>query len=203
MFQNRIEAAKQLASRLQHYKGTNPLVLAVPRGGVPMAKVIADALGGDLDVVLVHKLGHPDNAEYAIGAIDEDGNIYLDDPDLRNPAAEARYLTRLKALRQQYTPIKQRIDPAGRTVILVDDGIATGWTLKAAIALLKRAKAHKIVIAVPVGARDSVDELRSDLRVAELICLETPRHFGAVGQFYADFAQVEDDEVAQILASEP
>lgn len=208
MFKNRTDAGKQLADKLLSYKGKHALVLAIPRGGVPVAKPIADTIDGELDVVLVHKLGHPDNPEFAIGAIDEDGNRFLDDDvgqvrELLEKVAriERAQLKRLKELRAQYTPLKQRIDPRGRTVIVVDDGIATGWTMKAAVALLRRDKAKEIVVAIPVGAVDAIQELRSDARIAHVVCLMTPRSFSAVGVFYQDFSQVEDGEVARILAS--
>jgi len=208
MFKDRKEAASMLATRLRKYKGQKPLVLAIPRGGVPMGKIIADALEGDLDVILVHKLGHPENPEYAVGAIDEDGQIYLNADAMSDAAllsslrtVETSQLKRLKNLREQYTPLKSQTKPGGRTVIVVDDGIATGWTIKAAIAWLRRAKAKAIVIAVPVGPIVSIDELRADSRVSEVFCLKTPQHFAAVGQFYQDFSQVTDEEVAQILAS--
>lgn len=201
MFSNRIDAASKLAERLQRYKGQNPLVLAIPRGGVPMGKVIADSLDGDLDVVLVHKLGHPANPEFAFGAIDENGNVYVDSEDDRNKAVEAKELARLKQLRLQYTPLKTPVNPKGRIVIIVDDGIATGWTVKAAIAMLVHARASKIIIAVPVGPQHTLNELKSDPNVFDVLCLEAPSDFAAVGEFYRDFSQVQDQEVADILAS--
>lgn len=200
MFANRSEAALSLANALSAYKGQNPLVLAIPRGGVPLAKIIADALHGDLDVVLVHKLGYPGNPEYAFGAIDEEGNVYVEDEADRVRSVEEAQLSGLKSLRKQYTPLKERIDPKGRTVIIVDDGVATGWTVKAATAMVARANAKRIIVATPVGPKDTMQELRADPRIDELICLESPSRFSSVGEFYKDFSQVLDDEVARILA---
>lgn len=208
MFQDRAHAAHLLAKRLAPYAGKKPLVLAIPRGGVPLGKIIADVIGGELDVALVHKLGHPRNQEYAIGSIDEEGNAHLDSSVLEDsvllrslePIKQGQ-LARLKELRKQYTPLKKRLDPSNRIVILVDDGIATGWTVKAAITMLKRAKAKHIVVAAPVGPPDTIAELEA--LADEVVCLETPRSFHAVGQFYADFSQVTDEEVAEMLNQNP
>lgn len=204
MFIDRIHAATKLAARLMHYKGKNPLVLAIPRGGVPMGKVVADAIGGELDVVLVHKLGHPHNQEYAIGAIDEEGHVYFDSKDVHDEdvleeltLTKNKQLNRLKALRSQYTPLKKPADPKNRTAIIIDDGIATGWTVKAAVAFLRRAQAKRIVIATAVAPADTLRELTP--LVDEVVCLETPSPFYAVGQFFSDFSQVTDEEVAHIL----
>ena len=135
IFENRVAAARQLAAALSQYRNQHPLVLAIPRGAVPMAKVIADELNGELDVVLVHKVGAPGNPEFAIGAVDESGWVYLADYAHETGASE-QYIknevsTQLAAMRQrraQYTPIRQPIDPAGRVVIVTDDGLATGST---------------------------------------------------------------------------
>lgn len=202
MFVDRIHAATQLLGRLQAYKGQDALILAIPRGGVALAKVIADGLDAQLDLVLVHKLGHPANPEYAIGAVDEEGRVALDeDAQGLDPNTLAKQVTRqmarLKSLRTQYTPLKKRIDPKGKTVIIVDDGIATGWTVKAAIAALRRAKAKRIVVATPVGPKDSLREIEA--LADELVCLLVPPHFSAVGQFYTDFSEVSDEDVAALL----
>jgi putative phosphoribosyl transferase len=201
MFKNRTDAATLLAEHLDQYKNQNALVLAIPRGGVPIGKVIADELSADLDVVLVHKLGHPNNPEYAYGAIDEDGVVYVDPTEDRHARIEKAELERLVSLRHKYTPLTQKIDPKRRVVIIVDDGVATGWTIKAAVAFLTRAKAQSIVVAVPVSPREAIESLREDHRISDVICLRTPLHFSAVGQFYEDFSQVSDEEVEQILTS--
>jgi len=201
MFKNRLEAATKLAEHLDQYKDQNALILAIPRGGVPIGKVIADELSADLDVVLVHKLGHPYNPEYAYGAIDEDGVVYVEPNEDRHTEIERAELEHLVSLRHKYTPLTRKIDPKRRVVVIVDDGIATGWTIKAAVAFLTRAKAQSIIVAVPVGPRESIEELRSDPRISDVICLKRPLHFSAVGQFYEDFSQVSDQEVETILMS--
>jgi len=205
LFRTREEAGRKLAAGLDKYKGQNPLILAIPRGAVSMANVIANALRGDLDVVLVHKLGHPANEEFAVGAIDEDGQIYVDELKDTNDVTQEYLelerdlqLRRLKRRRELYTPVRQQIDPKGRIVIIVDDGIATGWTLKAAIRAVKQKGPKKVIVAVGVGSPDSVADISHS--VDEVVCLYTPREFQAVGQFYDDFAQVSDDEVVEILS---
>jgi predicted phosphoribosyltransferase len=205
LFRTREDAGRKLAAKLIAYKGQNPLILAIPRGSVSMASVIANALGGELDVVLVHKLGHPANEEFAVGAVDEDGQIYVDElVDTRDVTHEYLemeadiQLRRLKRRREMYTPVRSQIDPKGRVVIIVDDGIATGWTLKAAIRATKQKGPKKLIIAAGVGSPDSVAEIAKT--VDEMVCLHAPRDFQAVGQFYDDFAQVSDEEVVEILA---
>lgn len=202
-FKNRQHAAELLADKLRaSYKNKNPLVLGVPRGAVPMAKIIADALGGELDVVLVHKLTHPEQPELAIGAIDEQGNAFISDwaADLDPTYLEAekkRQLTVLAKRRATYTPARQPIDPKGRIVIVVDDGIATGSTMTAALRALRGRKPKKLIGAVAVA---STEAARAMLHACDaLVCLSVPAEFYAVGQFFDDFAQVTDEEVIAIL----
>ncbi|MEX1082667.1 MAG: phosphoribosyltransferase family protein [Halofilum sp. (in: g-proteobacteria)] len=206
MLRDREDAARQLAQRLAHLRGQAPLVLAVPRGGVPMGRIVADELGGELDVVLVHKLGAPGNPEYAIGAIDEDGAVELRsgksldaDPALR--AEAARQLERLRERRARYSPIRPPIDPADRTVIVVDDGAATGATLLAALRLVRAKAPARLVVAVGVAPSDTVARLERE--VDEVVCLEAPVDFGAVGQFFQRFDQVEDEQVVELLGQGP
>jgi putative phosphoribosyl transferase len=202
-FENREHAAHLLARRLSTcYEGKNPLVLAVPRGAVQMAKIIADVLGGELDVVLVRKLGFPTQAELAIGAIDENGNVFLSDYAFEIEAEyleeeKERQLEVLRRRRAQYTPSRASIDPHDRIVIVVDDGIATGSTMTAALRSVRSRKPKELVGAVAVASEQAA---RALLREADAqVCLKVPAKFYAVGQFFKDFSQVSDEDVIAIL----
>ncbi len=203
-FGDRIDAARQLAAALASYRGRNPLVLAIPRGAIGMGRVIAEELDGDLDVVLVRKLRAPFNRELALGAVDEAGAVVMSDSAARlgvdesYVADEARaQAERIHERRARYGGDEARINPAGRLVIVVDDGLATGSTMVSALRSLRALGASEIVAAVPVGAVDSVARVRSEADA--LVCLATPEPFFAVSQFYRDFPQVEDDEVVAQL----
>lgn len=203
-FQNRKQAALRLSEALSAYKGKNPLVLAIPRGAVPMAKIIADTLGGELDVVLVRKLGSPFNAEFAVGSVDESGWTYVADYAAEAGASpeyiqaeKQRQMETMRRRREQYTPARQPIEPAGRIVIVVDDGLATGSTMIAALHALRSKETVKLICAVPVAPPDTLEKVRG--YADEVVCLEAPMDFRAVGQFYVEFPQVEDAEVIEIL----
>jgi predicted phosphoribosyltransferase len=202
-FKNRAEAATRLTERLAAYKGQTPLVLGVPRGAVPMARIIADALGGDLDVVLVRKLRAPGQPELAIGAIDEAGTVlkgaYFDVADEEYVREEIRTQQDvIRARREMYTRAQQAIDPAGRIAILVDDGIATGSSMMAAIRSVRARKPRKIVVAIGVAPAESLGRIRTE--ADEVVCLEAPMHFYAVGQFFEDFSEVTDEMVVAALS---
>ncbi|MEA3394282.1 MAG: phosphoribosyltransferase family protein [Pseudomonadota bacterium] len=204
MFRDRQEAADQLAGSLKAYQGKKPLVLAIPRGAVPMAKLIAERLGGDFDVVLVRKLRAPWQPELAVGSVDEGGWTYIA-PFAESMGADDKHLAeekrkQLETIRQrraQYTPLRPHIDPAGRTVIVVDDGLATGATMIAALHGLRQQNPAKLVCAVPVAPPDTLAKVRE--LADEVVCLQAPEFFQAVGQFYRHFPQVEDEEVIALL----
>ncbi|MDN0075404.1 phosphoribosyltransferase family protein [Crenobacter sp. SG2303] len=207
MFTDRIHAARLLAKRLATYRSSHPLVLAIPRGAVPMAELIANELDGDLDVVLVRKLGAPFQPELALGAIDETGHITLND-FAGQIGLDKSYITNLARTelavlherRCQYSD-RPPLAVADRTVIVVDDGLATGATMIAALTALRAQKPAKLICAVPVAPPDTLHRVA---RLAdEVVCLEAPIGFQAVGQFYLSFPQVDDEEVIAILKARP
>ena len=204
MFRDRDEAANRLAEKLKSYRGKNPLILAIPRGAVPMGKIIADKLAGELDVVLVRKLRAPHQPELALGSVNESGWTYLADfAELYGGSAdylEAEKQAQLQTIRQrraQYTPIRPSISPAGRIVIVIDDGLATGATMISALHGLRGMKPAKLICAIPVSPPDTLTKVTE--LADEVVCLETPSFFQAVGQFYQHFPQVDDEEVIALL----
>ena len=204
MFNDRQEAALQLAQRLQSYQGKHPLILAIPRGAVPMGKIVAKQLEGDFDVVLVRKLRAPNQPELAVGAVNEDGETYLAEDAVLYGASAAHLKTEIqiqlatiRKRRAQYANIKPSVDPAGRLVIVVDDGLATGSTMISALQGLRLRKPAKLICAVPVAPQDTLLKIKAF--ADEVVCIETPHFFQAVGQFYRHFPQVEDDEVLRLL----
>lgn len=204
MFRDRKDAASRLAVRLQAYRGKNPLILAIPRGAVPMARIIADQLEGELDVVLVRKLRAPQQPELAIGSVNESGWTYQSDyaelygADAAYIASEKRtQMETIRRRRAQYTPIRPPIDTKGRIVIVIDDGLATGATMISALHGLRASKPAKLICAIPVAPPDTLAKV-ADL-ADQVVCLEAPEFFQAVGQFYQHFPQVDDDEVIEIL----
>jgi putative phosphoribosyl transferase len=208
LFNSRIGAARQLATALAKYRGRNPLVLAIPRGAVGMGKVLAEELEGELDVVLVRKLRSPYSSEFAVGAIDESGWSYVADHAARAGADDAyletekhTQLETMRKRRKQYTPARSPIDPLGRIVIVVDDGLATGASMIAALHAARARQPQRLICAVPVAAPESLKRVQP--LADEVVCLAAPREFYAVGQFYREFPQVEDEEVIALLAQHP
>ena len=206
IFANRIAAARKLVEALSDYRDKNPLILAIPRGAVPMAKLIAQQLKGEMDVVLVRKLRAPGNPEFAIGSIDESGWIYLTEYAQQVGAdqdyIDAEVTEQTKIIRQrrtQYTPERPPIDPAGRIVIIIDDGLATGSTMIAALHALRNQKPAELVCAIPVAPPETLKKLQD--KADRIVCLSSPDDFYAVGQFYRDFPQVTDEEVIACLTS--
>lgn len=204
-FRNRTDAATQLAAALDAWRGTHPLVLAIPRGAVPMGRVIADALQGELDVVLTRKIGAPGHAEFAIGAVGESGWSIIDQ-SAHDVGASQGYLDReianqrtlMARRRRLYTPHRAPFEPVGRTVIIVDDGLATGATMVAALHDTRERQPATLICAVPVASQSAF--VRVSAYADKVVCLQTPAEFYAVGQFYDAFPQVDDEEVIALLA---
>jgi len=207
IFSNRAEAGRRLAERLSAYRGRDDtIVLGLPRGGVPVAYEVARQLGLPLDVFVVRKLGVPGYEELAMGAI-ASGNVSVLNEEVVSALPEAEEILEMVIAREKvelqrretrYRQDRPAPDLRGRVVILVDDGLATGATMRAAAAALRKQGVAKIVVAVPVGAPETCQELDSE--VDEMICAFMPEFFHGVGQFYEDFSQTTDEEVRELLA---
>jgi predicted phosphoribosyltransferase len=205
MFRDRRDAALQLARELKEYKDKKPLVLGVPRGGVVTGSILARELEGDIDVVLTRKLRAPGNPELAMGSVDENGNVYLNEEIARILGVSERTIEeerhrQLQVIRRRaesYRRIYPKIPLEDRIVLVTDDGIATGATMRAAIQSAKAGSPRKLIAAIPVGPPEQVAELEPE--VDEIVCLLRPPYFAAVGQFYERFEQVEDSDVERIL----
>lgn len=204
IYRDRADAGELLAKALTKWGGRKPLVAAIPRGAVPMGKIIAERLHGELDVVLTRKLHASGNPEFAIGAVDETGWTYLSDY-ASEAGASSQYIERevaaeletIRRRRAAYTPDRAPIDASGRIVIIVDDGLATGATMIAALHAMRARAPQQLVCAVPVGSPEAVEKVRA--YADEVVCLQTPPFFYAVGQFYRNFPQVSDEEVIALL----
>lgn len=204
MLKDRIDAGGQLAEKLFAYQGKdNVLVLAIPRGGVEVGHAIADVLHVPLDVLITRKIGMPGHEELAIGAVDRDGHVVLRDPDVVD-ADTLKMLTdkacaEIARRESVYRKGKEPLNVKEKIVILVDDGIATGMTMEAAIGWTHRQEPKKVVLAVPVVAHDTLERLR--LLVDECVVLDTPKLFFAVGMFYNEFPQLSDEDVVRLLGT--
>lgn len=207
MFNDRIEAGRRLANELNRLRGARPVVLALPRGGLPVGFEIAAALEAPLDVVFVRKIGVPWQPELALGAVSDGGEAelivdkqlqtLLQIPDDYVEQARARQLVEIVRRRHAYLKGHPPVDVDDRTAIVVDDGIATGATMRVALRSVRRRKPRRLVLAVPVAPADSLDALRPE--ADEVVCLEVPDNMGAVGCYYRDFRQVSDAEVIELL----
>ncbi len=205
LFEDRREAGRALAEELEHLRGEGALVLGIPRGGVVVAKVLADALDAELDIVLARKLRAPGRPELAIGAVAESGKVFLDEGLANRTGADESYLKRatadtmeeIRRRAERYRQVRPRAEIDGRTVVVTDDGIATGSTLQASLWTARQEGAERLVAAVPVGPPGTVRDL-ADL-ADEFLCLRAPMEFGAVGQFYRRFDQTTDEEVLALL----
>ncbi|MBD0850177.1 phosphoribosyltransferase [Maribacter arenosus] len=202
MFENRTDAATQLADKLSSIKSEELVVLAIPRGGLPIGSVLAKTLGAPLDVVLTKKLGHPYQKEYAIGAVSLDGLILSDAIGIPKEYIEeetARIREVLKQRHRQYYKNRSPENLRDKTIIVVDDGVATGNTLLVTIGLVKKQEPKKIIVAIPVAPPSAIKLLESTPNIDEVVCLQVPHNFHAVGQFYEEFRQVSDQEAIRIL----
>jgi predicted phosphoribosyltransferase len=207
MFQDRADAGRQLASRLLHLKGKRPVVLALPRGGVPVGFEIASVLRAPMDLIMVRKIGVPWQPELAAAAVvDGEESQIVENTDVMELLGltedfirdeTARQLKEIERRRRIYLGERARVGLKGRTAILVDDGIATGVTARAALKAVRRAGPEGLVLAVAVAPPDTIEMLREE--VDEIICLSTPEYFGGISMFYADFHQVGDEEVVDLL----
>jgi putative phosphoribosyl transferase len=206
-FRNRAEAGRQLAHQLMTHAGQNPVILALPRGGVPVAFEVARALRAPLDLVFVRKIGAPSHAEFGLGAVvdgdhpqivlNEDALDHVRVPPGYIEEETQRQLQEIERRREHYLAGRRPIDVAGRVAIVVDDGIATGGTVRAALKGLSRARPSRLVLAVPVAPADTIERLRTE--ADEVVCLMTPEPFYAVGEHYDDFRQTSDREVTTLL----
>jgi predicted phosphoribosyltransferase len=208
-FTDRTDAGTRLGEALRERDVDADVVLAVPRGGLPVGRAVADALSVPLDVVVAQKIGAPGNPEYAVGAVASDGTVWRNETAVRGTRTDEEYFERERAATEErarrkaerYRGGRPAPDLTGQAVVVVDDGVATGSTVAASLLTLREAGVERLVLAVPVGPPDTVDELRE--LADEVVCLETPGGFRGVGQFYDRFEQVSDEEAMTYLEEEP
>lgn len=207
MFRDRNHAGELLAGLLADYRScAGAVILALPRGGVPVAAAVARALALPLDVLLVHKIGAPHEPELAVGAVAPNGLVVLDEKTIARMQISRASLESAIAAEREELARRERLYRGGRlplaleglTAILVDDGLATGYTMLAAVRAVRQLQANRIVVAVPVAPQETLDRLKSE--ADEVVCVDIPRRLEAVGQFYADFSQISDEQVCAELA---
>jgi len=207
-FADRAEAGQLLAEQLQEFRGERPVLLGIPRGGVVIARRTALALGADLDIVLTHKIGAPFNKELAIGAVCEDGKLFVEQTIARHVGASRDYIARAgtEQLREiahkveLYRTVLPKLPLGSRLVIVTDDGVATGSTMLAALWAVRNEKPAEIVLALPVGPPDTLTKLAE--HADRTVCLKAPPFFEALSRFYLQFGQVEDEELLEMLKHE-
>jgi predicted phosphoribosyltransferase len=205
MFKNRTEAGQQLADILDDHDTEADIVVAIPRGGLPIGRIVADSLDIPLDIVSARKIGAPQNPELAVGAVASDGTVWLNESLIDELELEETYLEdqvehqRKTALDKvkRYRGDRPPVESSGKTVLVVDDGVATGATTIACIRQIKNAGAERVILAIPVAPPDTIEKLQSE--ADEVICVESPPHFGAVSQFYESFEQVSDERAKAYL----
>ena len=205
MFHDRTEAGEQLGEALEDRDIEADIVLAIPRGGLPLGRTVADALSLPLDIIVARKIGAPRNPELAIGAVGSDGSVWLNDNLISRVGVDDAYLQEQQEIEaenarekaERYRGDRPAPDLTGKRVVIVDDGVATGATTMACIRLARESGAEAVILAVPVGPPDSIADLREEADT--VVCLETPEYFQAVGQFYDRFDQVTDEEAMQYL----
>jgi putative phosphoribosyl transferase len=204
-YANRRQAAQRLAEDLAGYQTRHPVILGIPRGGVVIADAIAKELHAELDIVLTRKLGAPGNPELAIGAVAESGQLHIRWEIADKVGVDEAYIERekqrqlaeIRLRRERYRSVLPKVSLEGRTVVLVDDGVATGATMQAALWAARAEGPEEVVVAVPVGAQDAIERLQRE--ADNVICPYVPAYFYAIGQFFEDFGQVDDREVMEIL----
>lgn len=202
MFKDRFDAGRQLAKALQHYKNRDGVILAVPRGGVEIGCVMAKDLELPLEIVLSKKIGHPDHSEFAIGAVSLEGRVLSERSDVPDTYIEKeteRLRRMLRERQKKYYGDRKPISMEDKIVIVVDDGIATGNTLLSTVELIRHHTPRWVVVAIPVAPPESLRHIEEAKGVDEVVCLLAPRDFYAVGQYYENFDQVEDEEVIRLL----
>lgn len=205
VFHDRVDAGKKLADKLSQYRSKDVVVLAIPRGGVVVGFEVAGDLGAPLSVIIPRKIGAPGNPELAVGAVTEEGDTYIDSTIVKSLGVTQSYIDEVKQQEVEeikrrmktYLGDRQRPELKGKTVILVDDGIATGATMKATIRTVRRHDPAEVIVAVPVAPPEAIESLKE--LVDYVVCLETPSFFYAIGQFYREFDQVGDAEVIRLL----